>query len=222
MRRKGNIFYIFVYILIAVLLIAGAVITLREYVLIKAPYTPPPTPAPTAATPVPTVTPTEEPGLTPSPTPSPTPYIKPIPVKIYFTEREIECDIVKVGILENGEMGTVGDAKLAAWLEAGPAPGEPGNALINGHVRWKGTKGYFSILKEMQVGEEVVIEFEDGSVKSFNAVSIDIYKLDAIPEDVLNLGGETRVTLITCLGDYNPDIGTSESRVVVVCKPKQE
>jgi hypothetical protein len=221
MKKSGNVFNIIIYIVIAVLLTAGAIITVREYVLIKAPYTPPPTPQP-AVTPSPTAEPTEKPGITPSPTPSPTPYIKPIPVKIYFTEREIECDIVKVGILENGEMATVDDAKLAAWLEMGPAPGEPGNALINGHVRWKGTKGYFSILKEMRVGEEVVIEFEDGSVKTFEAVSTDIYKLGAIPDDVLNLGGETRMTLITCLGDYNPDIGTSESRVVVVCKPKQE
>ncbi|OQB25462.1 MAG: Sortase family protein [Firmicutes bacterium ADurb.Bin182] len=205
------------YIAIAALLITGTVLTIREYVLIKKPYTPPPTPRPEQPR---TPAPSPSPGATPAPSPSPTPYIKPIPVKIYFTEREIETDIVKVGILENGEMGTVDDAKLAAWLEEGPAPGESGNALINGHVRWKGTKGYFSILKEMKIGEEVVIEFEDGSAKAFEAVSIDIYKLDDIPDEVLNLGGETRMTLITCLGDYNPDIGTSESRVVVVCKPK--
>ena len=34
----------------------------------------------------------------------------------------------------------------------------------------------------------------------------------------LDIGGEPRMTLITCLGDYNSAIGTSESRVVVICR----
>lgn len=34
-------------------------------------------------------------------------------------------------------MDTIDDPDVAAWYEPGYAPGELGNALINGHKSWK-------------------------------------------------------------------------------------
>lgn len=211
--KKSKLINIILWIAVIALGVSGIVMIVRQYVLIKEPYTPPPTPAPTPA-----VTATPKPSGTPQPTPSPTPYVKLTPVKIYFTERDIVSDIVPVGIVD-GAMDTVDDAKLAAWLVDSATPGDPGNSIINGHRTWKKVLGYFSVLKDMELGEEIAIELEDGSVRYFEVVSNDVYRIDNHPTSIMELGGETRVTLITCLGDYNPAIGTSESRVVVVCKP---
>lgn len=71
----------------------------------------------------------------------------------------------------------------------------------------------------MEIGEEVAIEYNDGSVRYFKVRSVDTYYLYELPPTVMGLGGDTRLTLITCLGDFNHDIGTSEHRVVVVCDP---
>ncbi len=215
--KQSKVFWAIIYVLIAALLLGGIYMVVREYIWIPGPYEAPPTPAPTvAATPAPTLAPSD----TPLPTPSPTPYVQKIPVRIYFTGYERQADIYPVGVTEDNAMDTLDSAKDAAWYQYGPSPGEPGNALLNGHVKWKGELGTFSILKEMKVGDEIVIEYEDGSFKYFEVTNLDTYLLDEIPSSVMDLSGESRTTLITCLGDYDTSIGTSRSRVVAVCKEK--
>jgi len=212
--KNSKAFWIAVYVVIGAMLLGGVYMLVRQYVLIPTPYTPPPTPAPTiAATPAPTLAPEE----TPAPAPSPTPYVKHAPVKIYFPDRKLEADIYPVGLTEEGAMGTLDSALDAAWYEGGPSPGEPGNAILNGHVHFKGVKGTFSILKSIHVGEPVVIRLDDGSYKYFTVALLETYPFDACPPMVMYLGGDSRMTLITCLGDYDRKLGTSRSRVVAVC-----
>ncbi len=101
-------------------------------------------------------------------------------------------------------------------------PGEEGNAILDGHVRWKGKEGYFAKLKEMEIGDEVFIQFADSSVKYFEIVKLETVLLAEFPAEALESGGEARMTLITCLGDYDRSLGTSRSRVIATCKEKPE
>ena len=210
------------YILSALLLVAGAFLVIRQYVLIPGEYEAPPTPAPTIA-PTPTPEPTTAPEGTPAPTPEPTPFVKLIPTRIYFTDAEIMCDIVPVGQIKEGaqagQMDTVDDPDLAAWYEPGPAPGDEGNAIVNGHKSWKGKIGRFSALWNMKTGDSVAVSFEDGSVRYFSVSSVDFYPYDGVPAEVMDLkSDEPRLTLITCYGDYDRLVGTSKQRCVVVCE----
>lgn len=217
-----------VRIAIAVALLAyAAFILFRQYVFIPGQYEAPPTPVPTA-------TPAAEELAA---TPEPTPYVRKIPVKMYFTAREISFDVERVGIVpytdakgnqvvnEQGQkvytMGTIDTEKAAAWLEDGPSPGEYGNALFNGHVTWKKVAGVFSVLPKMEIGEEIVVEYEDGSTMTFLVSSVDIYGFDSEPADVMAFDtGDSRMTLITCHGEsWNAEMGTREERCVVVAKP---
>lgn len=210
------------YALSALFLLGGILMLIRQYVLLPGSYTPPtltPAPTPSAA---PSAAPIE--SAAPAPTPSPTPYVKVAPVRIYFTAAEVMADILPVGIIEDGEragqMDTIDDPDVAAWYEPGPAPGGPGNALINGHKSWKGKIGRFSVLWDMQAGDEVIIEYADGSLASFYADSVAFYPYNAVPDEVMSLEGESRVTLITCYGEFDRQAGTSEERCVVVLKGK--
>ena len=230
MKRKA--FSILLYIISGVCLAVGIYLLIRQYVLIPGAYTPPPSPTP-VVTPSPTPAATATPGIsatpaasaTPEPTPSPTPYVKPIPTRIYFTGYKIMADIYPVGKVESGDrkgqMDTIDDPDVAAWYEPGPAPGESGNALINGHKSWKGKMGKFAVLWEMQVGDEIAIGFEDGTFRYFYVVSVDFYPYNDVPEHVMSLGGEDRVTLITCYGEYSHSAGTSQERCVVVCQSEE-
>ena len=214
-KKKSNLWSNILLAFSAVLFVTGVVLIVRQYVYIPQGYTPPPSYV--EITPVPTVAPTGAPVATPSPTP----YIKPVPVKIYFTERKISADIVTVAKDEDGRMDTVDSASLTAWYEPGPAPGEEGNALVNGHVRWSKVAGTFSILPSLKEGEEVVFEFADGSTKAFT-VSYTVYFNfdDPAANQMMDMSGETRVTLISCYGEMNHEAHTSEQRVFVVLVPK--
>ena len=170
-------------------------------------------------------------------TPEPTPYVKKIPVMMYFTGREISFPVETVGIVpytdskgrevkaEDGStvytMGTVDSEKVAAWLDASASPGEYGNAIFNGHVSWKKVAGVFSVLPKMEEGEEIIVEYDDGSTMTFTVTNVDIYGIDDVPETVMAYDtGDSRMTLITCYGEsWNSGLGTRNQRCVVVAKP---
>lgn len=208
------------------LLIYAAVILFRQYVFIPGEYEAPPTATPEAI-----------PEAEVMATPEPTPYVQKIPVKMYFTQREVSFPVESVGVVpytdakgnqvtddqgrEVYTMGTLETEKAAAWLETGPSPGEYGNAIFNGHVTWKKVAGVFSILPKMELGEEIVVEYADGSTMQFLVSSVDIYTINQEPDDVMSFDtGDSRITLITCYGEsWNSQLGTREERCVVVAKP---
>ena len=209
-----------VYSVFGAIFLLGVFLTVRQFVLLPVHYEAPPTPAPVQPTPVVTPAPVA-PGETPAPTPEPTPIPELAdPVRIFFPRFEQQCDVQPVD-LDSWAEGGVPSATTASWLEIGPVPGEPGNALLAGHVTWKGVKGTFSLLKEMTAGDEVVIEYADGTFGYFKAESVNTYLTDEIPENLLSVyfAGDPVVTMITCLGDYDRELGTSRSRVVMVLKP---
>jgi len=188
-----------------------------ENTLHAEPYTTPP-----AATPTPEPTPTPAAEATPEPTPSPTPYIQRAPMHLYFVNQQLDMEVLPVGLKEDGSMGTLNTHDQAAWYEPGPAPGDDGNALINGHKSWKKQKGYFSVLPEMQEGDPIVFLHDNDEVRVFYVVSADIYPLAEVPEDVMKLSGERRVTLITCEGEFDRGMGTSVNRCVVIAKLEED
>jgi hypothetical protein len=230
-RKKINIL---LYIISGLLLMSGIFLVIRQYVLIPGEYVPPGEDVLVTQTPVVTLSPTPvnantgaQPSPTPTATPSPTPYVKPIPLRIYFLEAEVMCDIVPVGRIEEGpkkgQMDTVDDPDLAAWYELGPAPGEPGNALLNGHKSWQGKIGRFSVLWSMEADDVVAVAFENGTYRYFAVISVSFYPYDDVPDEVMYLDSQTpRMTLITCYGDFDRLIGTSKQRCVVVCEPVEE
>ncbi|MEG1559824.1 MAG: class F sortase [Clostridia bacterium] len=146
---------------------------------------------------------------------------RPIPIKFYFVEKRVSCDIVKVNIAPNGQMEVDDKASNASWLSQAPwvAPGEIGNSIIAGHVTYAGVKGTFSILKELSIGEVLAVGFEGGYTKYFEVVSVTEHKYNDSSIMTSDSNGEAIMTLITCKGDFNSSLGSSETRVVAVCKP---
>ena len=227
-KKNFNAKNIIRYVISGGLLIFAAVILFRQYVYIPDEYEAPPVVTPAPATPTPELEPT------------PTPYVKKIPVKMYFTDREVSCDVQSVGpvpytdsdgnalLNENGQirytMGTVDSEKIAGWLEQCVSPGEYGNSIFNGHVSWKKVAGTFSILPKMEVGEGIVLEMDDGSIREFEVTSVEIYNINDVPADVMAYDtGDARITLITCYGEsWNSHMGTRDERCVLVAKPVME
>lgn len=217
-------------IIAAALLAYAAIILFRQYVYIPGKYEAPPTPVPTDS------------GISwdVTETPEPTPYVQKIPVKMYFTAREVSFPVERVGIVpytdadgnqvvnEQGQkvytMGTLDTEKAAAWLENSSSPGEYGNAIFNGHVTWKKVAGVFSLLPKMEVGEEIIVEYDDGSTMRFLVDRVSIFGIYDEPADVMLFDtGDSRMTLITCYGEaWDSELGTREQRCVVVAKPANE
>lgn len=168
----------------------------------------------------------ETPKVEPTATPEPRAKeeIKRRPNYIEFVEKGVACDVWPVGIDEDGQMETVDSERVAGWLEQSAAPGNRGNSIIAGHIAYSKKKGVFAVLKELKVGDTVRVEYDVGFAEEFTVVSVDIYLKNEVPDGALTIGEESepKLTLITCLGDYNRDTGTSDHRVVATCLPKTE
>ena len=152
---------------------------------------------------------------------TPEQYFEILPVKFHFIDRGVECDIYPV-TLKDGGMDAVESAKDVSWLAEAPyvLPGENGNCVIAGHNLWHGEQGTFSLLKKMKKGEIVAVTFNRGFTRYFRVESINknVRYDDKSPMQATFVK-EPTLTLITCQGDWDPDLKQSTHRVVVICRP---
>ena len=142
-----------------------------------------------------------------------------VPVLLSFTNQEISCRVSAVGIDSDNVMESVEDAQIASWLSVDPyvTPGDIGNAVIGGHNLWRGEAGTFTVLKRLQLGDPVAVKFDNGEWRFFEV--IETHECNYDDSTYMNTDtDEALLTLITCKGDWNTEINTSQTRVVVVCK----
>ncbi len=101
------------------------------------------------------------------------------------------------------------------WYNKGPKPGEPGSAVIDGHLDGKEVKeAVFYNLQNLKPGDDVQIVDSKGTTHHFKVIETKLYKYDAPTADVFDPDvSKVRLNLITCAGDWVE--GQYNQRVVV-------
>lgn len=178
-----------------------------------------PSPAP-SETPLPTPTPTPSPTPALTPTPAPQYVWRLFPVKISFPAYGIQSDVYPVGFVEGDDetIDTLPSATDVSWFEYFATQDEEGNCIINGHNHWQGETGNFAVLGSLVIGDEIIIETEDGRDITYEVESVEEYPYVGFPMELLSNQVGTRLTLITCSGRYSQTLKTSEQRIVVIAK----
>lgn len=130
-----------------------------------------------------------------------------------------EAPVVDVGVEENGDMEIPG-AKDVGWYRFNPTPGEPGSSVLAAHISYNGTPGVFRYLADVEIGERVVVAFDDGTTSEFEIVELAQYDKDELPDDrVFAKDGDPVLTLITCGGDFNRSLRSYEDNVIAYAVP---
>jgi hypothetical protein len=209
--------------------------------LAAAPASPSPTtpaPAPAAAPPQ-VATPAAPPTATPLPTPVPTPLVPanrtasarladlPTPTGITPARLQIDAvglnaDLITTGFLPGTtELAVPDSPTVAGWYGGGTVPGEPGTALIAGHVDLaSGARGPFFRLGQVKPEMKITLTFSDGSRRDFIVVARESYPQDALPADRILAGqAEPLLALITCGGRFDRQAGRYTENVVVYARP---
>jgi hypothetical protein len=188
------------------------------------PPAPPTTAPPTAETSAPTE---DRPALSPlaaelgaqgSAIPPPVePRTRPVSLRIGAID--LDTPVRAVGLADDGEL-EVPDETEIGWYRYGAAPGLPGATVLAAHVTWNRTIGPFFRLGELEPGARVDVTLEDGSRRIYEVVERTMFDKDQLPRTRIwrNTGPETLV-LITCGGDYNPDIRRYRQNIVVFAVP---
>jgi LPXTG-site transpeptidase (sortase) family protein len=125
------------------------------------------------------------------------------------------------GVDDNGQMDVPDNVTEVGWYKFGPSPGEPGSAVLAAHVDLAGPgRGLFYDLGHVEVGDTVVVTYEDGDERSFQVVARSTYPKLELPLDVIfSRSGDPVLTLVTCGGGFSRSTGRYDSNVVVFAIP---
>ncbi|WP_020422820.1 class F sortase [Amycolatopsis sp. ATCC 39116] len=117
---------------------------------------------------------------------------------------------------ETIEVPPVTQPMQAGWYRLGPSPGEPGPAVVLGHVDGGGRPGIFHRLKELVPGDEVVVSRKDGSTVTFAVTRVEQIDKDEFPTEAVygdTAGPELR--LITCGGSFDRAARSYRDNIIV-------
>lgn len=86
------------------------------------------------------------------------------------------------------------------WYDASPLPGDPGIAVIAGHVSYDGVPDAFADLDEVEVGQELVVEDERGADLRYTVTEVRRADKDEVMTDPDVWGPSTtsRLAIVTC------------------------
>jgi hypothetical protein len=141
------------------------------------------------------------------------------PRSIRIADLSLDNHVRSVGIDDDGEL-EVPDETEVGWYEYGSAPGLPGSTVLAAHVSWNGAIGPFHDLGTLEPGARVEVEAGDGSTRTYAVVERAIYDKDELPRDrIWRTTGDEMLVMITCGGDYNPDIRRYRQNIVIYAVP---
>ena len=104
----------------------------------------------------------------------------------------------------------------AGWWADGPRPGQPGPAVILGHVDSKTGPAVFFRLDELQPGADLLVDRADGSTVRFVVTEVHDYPKDEFPSELVYYPTlEPELRLVTCGGPINPSTGHYRDNLVV-------
>ncbi|HYC83300.1 MAG TPA: class F sortase [Candidatus Paceibacterota bacterium] len=139
------------------------------------------------------------------------------PSRFLIPRLGIDAEVQPVGVNAKGAVGTPTRFKDVAWYREGPKPGEEGGAVINGHLdNALGLPGVFYRLPTVEIGDEVQVLDEKGTIMTFSVYAIDRYPYNqALSPDLMETAGRAELRIITCTGSWLSSKKTYSERLVV-------
>lgn len=148
---------------------------------------------------------------------------KSLPVRLRIPALAIDTGFVApLGLLGSGEVEVPESNTEVGWYKYSPTPGELGPAVIFGHVdSYTGPAVFFS-LGQLDPGDDIYVEREDGTEAHFVVTGLERYQQSEFPTalvygDIDHAG----LRLITCSGLYNRGSGRYSHNLVVYAALKE-
>jgi len=150
-----------------------------------------------------------------TPVPSPTTAADPKPVRLLIASIRLDAKVEARGLDAKRNLDTAKDPFDVAWYDQGPAPGQPGNAIINGHVDWWTGDAVFTRLGRVRPGDTVQVIRADGVVVTFRITLLQRVNAGTRIPSLFAASTRATLTLITCAGVWNPLALTNTQRLLV-------
>ncbi|MGK5739593.1 class F sortase [Micromonospora sp. URMC 103] len=127
------------------------------------------------------------------------------PVRLEVPTIKVSAPVAPVGQARDGSIDVppLERHNETGWYDRGPTPGEPGPAVIVGHVDTKDGPSVFYDLGKLKPGDTVEVTRTDRTVVVFRVDSVERFPKDRLPaERIYGHEGPPGLRLITCGGEF--------------------
>jgi LPXTG-site transpeptidase (sortase) family protein len=140
-----------------------------------------------------------------------------IPQRIEIPSINVDAKVQQVGTNAKGNVGVPTNFTDVAWYKYGPAPGEAGSAIMDGHVdNALALPGVFKYLENVKKGDSIFVYTTSGKKLEFKVTDVKSYVYDEVPVNlVFNDFRGAHLNLITCDGAWVQKNKNYDHRLVV-------
>lgn len=163
-------------------------------------------------------------GIDPGATPAPAAIAGrggPAPVRIEIAAINVAAPVDPAGKNGDGTLEVPTDFARTSYYTGRPVPGDPGPAVIIGHVDGRRGPAVFHRLRELRPGTEVRVQRADGTVVAFVVERSKQVPKNAFPTDeVYGPTPDPTLRLITCGGSFDRRTGHYRDNTIVFLRLK--
>jgi sortase (surface protein transpeptidase) len=133
--------------------------------------------------------------------------LTPVPVRLEIPRIGVATGLQRLGRATDGTVEVPsgpGKWTMAGWYDGGTRPGDPGSAVILGHVDSTSGPAVFYRLRELRPGDRVEVVRAGGSRIAFTVERVEQYDKRRFPTaEVYYPTLEPMLRLVTCGGAFN-------------------
>lgn len=139
-----------------------------------------------------------------------------MPTELLIPAIKVDAPVEHVGTTPDGAMDVPKEWNDVAWFDQGYRPGEPGSAVIAGHLDSTTDRAVFWDLHLLKPGDNVILKADDGGQKTFVVVGTEIYQFDQAPlQKIFGAAAAPMLNLVTCNGTFDRGAKNYDKRLVV-------
>lgn len=140
----------------------------------------------------------------------------PEPARLRIPVIGVDTSLERLARLPDGTIAVPGSPDIAGWYQDGPRPGEPGPAVILGHIDSRTGPAVFYRLPALHSGDEISITRVDGAVLIFRVEQLVRVPKTEFPTDLVYLPTlDPVLRLVTCGGGFDVSTGHYRDNVVI-------
>jgi sortase (surface protein transpeptidase) len=153
------------------------------------------------------------------PHPQPGATGRPGPATLSIPSIGVRAAIVEVGLEANGAMRTP-DPNQVGWYKRGPRPGDPGPAVLVGHVDSRTEPAVFYRLGQLRPGDEILVGRADGTTARFLVDRLERHPKATLPTSrIWTKADRPLLRLITCTGSFDHATRHYRDNLIVYANP---
>ncbi|MFC9977747.1 sortase domain-bontaining protein [Spirillospora sp. NPDC127200] len=129
-----------------------------------------------------------------------------LPTSLAIPSIGVSAPLMRLGRGESGGVAAppLSAPRTAGWCEVGPAPGEPGAAVLVGLLGTFTGPAVFARLRELRRGAIVGVVRADETVAVFRVMGAEQVPKEGLPADRMRAAGpRPELRLVTCAGRYD-------------------